>query len=139
MPLTPRALVLLNAQRHFLDDQPHEREVTRTWRQAVNDSRERGELIVLIQWDGEPQSEHPTFSRGWTLYPDFRVEDGDLLLRAAGPDAFLTSSLDAELRARAVREVCFLALPESREAKVMAEQAQARGYMVTEPDVVGLT
>lgn len=130
MSLTPRALVLLHAQRHHLDDQPHEREVARRWTQAIDEARGRGERIVLIQWDGEVGGEHPTFSRGWTLYPDFRAEEGDLLLRAVKPDAFASSNLDAELRARAVQELYFLALEGLPEAEAMAEQARGRGYTV---------
>lgn len=130
MSLTPHALVLLNVQRHHLEDRPDERELTRAWAHQVDQARTNGELIVIIQWDGEAGSDHETFSRGWILHPDFRAETGDLLIRAVKPDAFSTSGLDGELRARAVQHVRFLGLPDAPETTVMQEQAAAHGYAV---------
>ncbi|WP_199698592.1 isochorismatase [Deinococcus cavernae] len=130
MSLMPRALVLLNVQRHHLEHHPQERELARAWAHEVDEARARGELIVIVQWDGEAGSDHETFSRGWILHPDFRAETGDLLLRAVKPDAFATSALDGELRARAVRQIRFLALEGSPENASMTAQASAHGYQV---------
>jgi nicotinamidase-related amidase len=139
MSLTPLALILLNVQRQRLEHQPHEREVTRGWAQRIDHAREQGQLIVLIQWDGAPegaaaegpQAEPETFSKGWTLHPDFRAEAGDLLVRARRPDAFAGTDLEAELRARAVRELHFLALPDAPELAVTAHSAREAGFTVT--------
>lgn len=130
MSLTPHALVLLNVQRHHLEDHHQERELARLWAHEVDEARTRGELIVMIQWDGEPASDHATFTRGWTLHPDFRAETGDLLVRAVKPDAFATSALDGELRARAVQRMQFLALGNNPEHAIMTAQATAHGYEV---------
>lgn len=132
MSLTPHALVLLNVQRYLLEDHPQEREIAREWVHEVDQARSRGDLIVFIQWDGEADTEHTTFSRGWTLHADFRAEAGDLLLRAVRPDAFRTSNLDAELKARAVRELRFLALNGSEEQSSMTGRARELGYAVQE-------
>lgn len=133
MSLTPHALVLLNVQRHHLEDRPDEREITRTWAHQVDEARSQGQLIVIVQWDGEAGSDHETFSRGWILHPDFRAETGDLLIRARKPDAFATSGLDAELKARAVQSLHFLSLPGSPEEAVMAGQAAQHGYALSQP------
>lgn len=124
--------MLLNVQRQFLEGHPHERELARTWAHEVDEARARGELIVILQWDGEVDSDHPTFSRGWTLHSDFRAEAGDLLLRASRPDAFLSSGLEAELKARAVRDLRFLALDDSAEASAMTQRARELGFTVWE-------
>ncbi|GGI72570.1 isochorismatase family protein [Deinococcus wulumuqiensis] len=129
MTLTPRALLLLSAQRHHLHDRPDERELARDWLRHIEDARAAGDLIALVQWDGEVGSEGETFSKGWTLYPDFRAEAGDVLVRAQLPDAFAGSDLDAALRGRAVRELTLLGLP-GEELDVTAQSARVLGYQV---------
>ena len=129
MTLTPRALLLLSAQRHHLHDRPDEREVARDWLRHIGDARAAGDLIALVQWDGEAGSEAETFSKGWTLYPDFRAEAGDVLVRAQLPDAFAGADLDAALRGRAVRELTLLGLP-GEALDVTAQSARALGYQV---------
>jgi nicotinamidase-related amidase len=145
MSLTPVALVLLNVQRHHLEAHPHERTLARAWAAQVDQARSAGQLVVLLQWDGpsEPVADdpaadhsHDTFSRGWTLYSDFRAEAGDLLVRARVPDPFVGSELEAELHGRAVRELHLLALPDAPELAATAAAAQARGFAVVWPDTV---
>ena len=129
MTLTPRALLLLSAQRHHLHDRPDERELAREWLREVEAARTKGDLIALVQWDGAAGSEGETFSKGWILYPDFRAEAGDVLVRAQSPDAFSGSDLDAALRGRAVRELTLLGLP-GEALDVTAQSARALGYQV---------
>lgn len=130
MTLTPRALLLLSAQRHFLHDRPDEREVARDWQRHVEQARADGDLIALVQWDGEEGSAGETFSKGWILYPDFRAEAGDVLVRAQAPDAFAGSDLDAALRGRAVRELTLLGLP-GEELEATTQAARDLGYQVS--------
>ncbi|WP_339096790.1 isochorismatase family protein [Deinococcus sp. VB343] len=130
MTLTPRALVLLSVQRHHLHDHPHERELAREGLRQMGAAREGGELIALVQWDGEEGSPAQTFSKDWTLYPDFRAEAGDVLVRAQQPDAFHGSDLDAALRGRAVRHLTLLGL-DSDNLTVTAQSARDLGYDVT--------
>ncbi|MHA0034724.1 isochorismatase family protein [Deinococcus sp. PESE-13] len=130
MTLTPRALLLLSAQRHYLHDRPDEREVARDWQRHVEQARADGDLIALVQWDGEEGSAGETFSKGWILYPDFRAEAGDVLVRAQVPDAFAGSDLDAALRGRAVRELTLLGLP-GEELEATAQAARDLGYQVS--------
>lgn len=153
MALTPRALLLLSAQRAFLETSPDERALSRAWQRQVEEARAEQSLIVLVQWErpdsgpqgaaqlpgftagadgAQPGARPPeAFSREWTLHPDFRAEAGDLLIRTTSPDAFEGShpDLDAELRARAVRELRILAL--DAQVSPTLHSAQARGYEVT--------
>lgn len=128
MTLTPTALLLLSAQRHHLTDRPDERSLSRAWLRQVEAARAAGQLVAFVQWDGEGQGDE-TFSKGWTLYPDFRAEAGELLIRATQPDAFAGSDLDAALRGRAVRELRLLGLP-GEALHITAQSAQALGYAV---------
>lgn len=131
MTLKHTALVLLNVQRHHLEGQAHEREVTRDWAHQVETARAHGDLVVLVQWDGQPDTPSETFSKGWTLHPDFRAESGDLLVRATLPSAFTGSDLAAELHGRAVRDLFLLGLPEAPELEATAKAAQEAGFGVT--------
>lgn len=142
MTLTPVALALLTSQRHHLEELPREQAVSQLWQARVAQARAAGQLIVHVQWDGEGGTAGETFSRGWVLHPDFRAEAGDLLVRATEPDAFARSTLDAELRGRAVRELRLLALPGADVLAVTAQTARALGYEVRVleelPEVLGV-
>lgn len=138
MSLTPTALILLSAQRWRLEGHPHERELTRLWAREVDHARAQSHLIVLIQWDGALNTPGQTFNKGWTLHPDFRVEAGDLPVRAALPDAFAHTDLAAELHAHAVRELVLLALPDAPEMPVTAQAARAAGFDVRMLEVPAL-
>lgn len=128
LSLTPVALLVLHAQRHLL---PDEHMAPAAWRHHVNAARDAGQLVILVQWDGPPGTPGETFTRGWTLHPDLRVEAGELALRAARPDAFRGTDLDAQLRAHAVRELHLLAWPEPPEREATAATARSLGYAVT--------
>lgn len=131
MSFMPTALVLLNVQRRHLEDQPHEREVARNWVRQVDAARAAHQLVVMVQWDGDQDGENPTFSRGWTLFPDFRAEAGDLLIRAMEPDAFSSSELDTQLREQGIKELLLLTLANSEAGQVTAQTARELGYEVT--------
>ncbi|WP_112778683.1 isochorismatase family protein [Deinococcus koreensis] len=130
MTLTPTALVLLNVQRHELEGHPQERELARDWAHRVESAREHRDLIVLVQWDGAPDTPGETFGKGWTLHPDFRAEAGDLLVRAVRPDPFRSADLGALLHGRAVRDVFLLGLEGTPELEVTARAAQEAGFGV---------
>ncbi|MFC4638072.1 isochorismatase family protein [Deinococcus hohokamensis] len=130
MHLTSTALVLLNAQRHYLEEQPDEHALSLRWQAQVEAARRAGHLVVFVQWDGEDGTAGETFTRGWVLHPDFRAEAGELRVRAIAPDAFHGSDLDALLRGRAVRVLELLALPGSEEGEATAQTARALGYAV---------
>ncbi|MBZ9752084.1 isochorismatase family protein [Deinococcus sp. HMF7604] len=131
MSLTPNALLLLNAQRHDLDDRPDERQLARDWAHLVDEARAQGWLIAYVQWDGaEEEGTWATFSKAWTLHPDFRAEQGDVLVRASLPDAFTGSDLGAQLHARAVQTLHLLALPGTPEQTATAASAAEQGFTV---------
>lgn len=129
MSSTSQALVLLSAQRSQLEGRADERELTLDWNRQVTGAREAGHLLVFVQWDGGDGEDAATFSRGWTLYPDFRAEAGEVLVRAARPDAFAGTDLDAELRARGVRDLELLGLDPEAWAHT-AGSARGLGYVV---------
>ncbi len=135
MSLTPTALLLLSVQRWYLEGHPHERELARGWARVVDEARASGQLIVLLQWDGAADTPGETFGKGWTLHPDFRVEAGDLLVRATLPDAFAHTDLAAELHAHAVRDLVLLARPDAPEAAATSGSAQAAGFTVRVQDL----
>lgn len=138
MTHSPRhAVLLLSAQRHHHEELEAsdilamERRLL-PWREAAQAARERGDVVVFLQRDGEAGSVNEPLTRGWTLHPDFRVEDGDLLLRVQHDDAFLGSLLNVELRARNVGSLTVLALPDSPAAAATAQTARAEGFEVKE-------
>ncbi|WP_043802199.1 isochorismatase family protein [Deinococcus gobiensis] len=130
MSSTSQALVLLSAQRSQLEGRADERELTLGWNRQVSRAREAGHLLVFVQWDGEAGTDHATFSRAWTLYPDFHAEEGEVLVRAVHPDAFAGTDLDAELRARGVRGLELLGLDEET-LEHTAARARDLGYAVS--------
>ncbi|WP_291428578.1 isochorismatase family protein [Deinococcus sp.] len=135
MTLTPNALLLLNAQRHDLEDRNDQRALVRDWAHHVDGARAAGWLVAFVQWDAPPGADWETFSKGWTLHPDFRAEQGDVLIRAAGPDAFEGSDLAAQLHGRAVQNLHVLALPGTPELAATLASAQAGGFVIAELDV----
>ena len=122
--------MLLNAQRHYLEEQSDEPALSRTWRARVQAAREAGHLLVFVQWDGGEGTSGETFTRGWVIHPDLRAEVGDLRVRATSPDAFDGSRLDELLRSHGVEVVELLTLPGGEEGEVTARTAQALGYTV---------
>ncbi|PNY82964.1 isochorismatase [Deinococcus koreensis] len=104
--------------------------MARDWAHRVESAREHRDLIVLVQWDGAPDTPGETFGKGWTLHPDFRAEAGDLLVRAVRPDPFRSADLGALLHGRAVRDVFLLGLEGTPELEVTARAAQEAGFGV---------
>ncbi|AWN21942.1 isochorismatase [Deinococcus irradiatisoli] len=102
-----------------------------SWRQAVGQARQRGDLVVFLQRDGPAGSATEPLTRGWTLHPDFRVEADDALLRFGAEDAFAGSSLTLELRSRGVSSLSILALPGSPAAEATRRGAEQAGFRIT--------
>ncbi|WP_221090489.1 cysteine hydrolase family protein [Deinococcus aquaedulcis] len=130
MPLTPHALLLLHAQRAFLDGRADERALARAWAHQTLAARANGWLVAVVQWDAPPGADWTTLFKPWTLHPDFRVEHGDLLVRAGTPDAFADSDLGAALHTRAVQTLHPLGLPDTPEWTATLAGAQAQGFVV---------
>ncbi|WP_293913761.1 isochorismatase family protein [Deinococcus sp.] len=119
---TSHALLLLDAQRHQFETSTVETSTVETiaaenstiphrlavWREAVAQARRGGVLVVFLQRDGEAGGGLEPLTRGWTLHPDFRVEDGDVLLRVSSEDAFAGGALNLELRSRGVTDLSVL-------------------------------
>ncbi len=133
--LSVSALLLLDAQRchhEALEAGDGRAAGTRlsTWRSAVNEARGRGDVVVFVQRDGPAGSDHEPLTRGWTLHPDFRVEERDVLLRVGHADAFESSALTLELRSRGVTRLSLLALPHSPAASATRAGAAQAGFEV---------
>ncbi len=103
------------------------------WRAAVSQARSQGVLVVFVQRDGEAGSDLEPLTRGWTLHPDFRVEERDVLLRVTSADAFAQSALALELRSRGVSGLRILALPGSAADAPTRSGARQAGFEVSEP------
>ena len=66
-------------------------------------ARQAGSPVIFIQHDGGANDEDlAPFTDGWKLHPDLQVRPGDVSLRKTTCDAFYGTSLEAELRARAI-------------------------------------
>ena len=63
--------------------------------------RASGGSVVFIQHDGPPGDPHHPDAPGWHLLPDLRVRPDDTIIRKQSSDAFLHTSLDDFLLARA--------------------------------------
>ncbi|GAA3998307.1 hypothetical protein GCM10022631_06370 [Deinococcus rubellus] len=132
-----QALLLLDAQRahhRALEDVDPRAADARLlpWRAAVSQARSQGVLVVFVQRDGEAGSDLEPLTRGWTLHPDFRVEERDVLLRVAANDAFEHSALALELRSRGVGHLKVLALPGSAADAPTRAGAQRAGFSIIE-------
>lgn len=133
---TTQALLVLGAQRsdHQVSEDADPRAADAhlgLWRRAVAQARAGGVLVVFLQRDGAAGSDHEPLTRGWTLHPDFRVEERDVLLRVDTDDAFAGSPLTLELRSRGVSRLSVLALPESRAATATQQGAGQAGFAVS--------
>lgn len=135
MTLSAHALLLLNAQRHDLDDRPDERSVARDWAHHVDEARAQGWVVAFVQWDAPHGANWDTFSKEWTLHPDFRAEQGDVLVRAEMPDAFEGSELAAQLHARAVQSLHLLALSGTPALDATLASAEAQGFRIESLEV----
>lgn len=134
---TRHALILVDAQRHHHEELEASDVLAMEkrllpWRQAIEQARADGDLVVYLQRDGEEGAPNEPLTRGWTLHPDFRVEEGEVLMRVHGDDAFEGSLLVVELRTRGVEEITLLALPGSAAAAATAQGARAAGFVVRE-------
>ncbi|WP_161881222.1 isochorismatase [Deinococcus alpinitundrae] len=132
-----QALLLLDAQRarhRALEDRDPRAADARLlpWRAAVSQARSQGVLVVFVQRDGEVGSDLEPLTRGWTLHPDFRVEERDVLLRVTADDAFERSALTLELRSRGIGHLKVLALPGSAADVPTRAGAQRAGLSVIE-------
>lgn len=139
---TSHALLLLDAQRHQFETSAAEISTAEpgsappgsaahrlaTWRSAVGQARRSGVLVVFLQRDGEVGSGLEPLTRGWTIHPDFRIEDGDVLLRVGADDAFAGGTLNLELRSRGVSSLSVMALPGTGQAT--GRGAQQAGFEV---------
>jgi nicotinamidase-related amidase len=71
----------------------------------ADDVRAGGGSVVFIQHDGPPGDPHHPDAPGWHLLPDLHVRAEDTIIRKQSCDAFLHTSLDDFLRARAIDRV----------------------------------
>jgi nicotinamidase-related amidase len=66
-------------------------------------ARQAGAPVIFIQHDGGANDEDLVpFTDGWKLHPDLQVRPGDVVIRKTTCDAFYGTSLEAELRSRAI-------------------------------------
>lgn len=133
MTSASRLPLLLTVQRHHLETPGGEvHPALTTFRTAVQQAREQGLPLILVQWDGDLFDAAPeTFSREWVLHPDIRAEAGDLLVRASRPDPFAAETdkgtLGTYLRSLGQTELAVWALPDAPELAAALEHAPQHG------------
>lgn len=131
-----RLPLFLTVQRHHLETSGGPHPALRPLRDQLQQAREQGQPVTLVQWDGGLFEGSPeTFSRGWVLHPDIRAEEGDLLVRASSTDPFAGqlpeggTTLAEHLQAIGCTELDVWALPGSPELD--AAQRCAAEYGLT--------
>ena len=130
--MTSCALLLLGLQQAALEG---ERAVPNAGALAVSlnalaaRARASGAWLVYVQHD-HPPGEATPLTKGWLLHPDFRVEAGELQLRANAPDAFSGTDLDPRLRGAGITRLTLAGLP-SESVAATARRAAELGYHVT--------
>ncbi|WP_261664163.1 isochorismatase [Deinococcus sp. Marseille-Q6407] len=133
MTSVSRLPLFVTVQRHHFDTSAGDHPRLRHFRQRLQQAREQGLPVILVQWDGGLFPQTPdTFSRDWVLHPDIRAEDGDLLVRASGRDPFSGEliggqTLAAQLQAMGVTELDVLAVPDAPELTAVLDSATQYG------------
>ena len=95
--------------------------------------RAAGGVVVFVQHEGPLGDAHHPSQPGFELLADLVVEAGDLRVRKTSCDAFLGTTLAAELAARAVDELVIAGCATDFCVDTTVRAALARGYPTIAP------
>lgn len=89
--------------------------------------------VLFIQHDGSPGDPHHPNLPGWKLLPDLRVHADDIIVRKTACDAFLHTSLEAQLQSQGVGQVIITGCATDYCVDTTVRSALARGYKTIVP------
>lgn len=89
--------------------------------------------VVYIQNDGSPEENLVPMTAGWRLLPELQVLPQDLVIRKTTCDAFYQTSLESELRARAVQNLVITGYATDFCIDSTVRNAVSRGFNVLVP------
>lgn len=95
--------------------------------------REAGGVVVFVQHAGPQGDPHHPAQPGHALLEALDVRPGDLMVRKTACDAFLDSSLEAELEAHAIGGVIVTGCATDYCVDTTVRAALARGYVTIAP------
>ena len=95
--------------------------------------RRNGGAVVFIQHDGPTGDPHHPDLPGWRLLADLDVDQDDTIIRKTSCDAFLETTLEAFLRARAIDRLVITGCATDYSVDTTVRSALARGYPTIVP------
>lgn len=95
--------------------------------------RRDGGIVVFVQQEGPEGDPHHPREPGFQLLPSLRIEPGDCRVLKTACDAFLGTSLEAELSAAAVRDLIVTGCATDFCVDTTVRSALAKGYRTTVP------
>ena len=95
--------------------------------------RRNGGAVVFVQHDGPAGAPHHPDLPGWRLLTDLDVQQDDTIIRKTSCDAFLETTLDAFLRARAIDRLVIAGCATVYCVDTTVRSALARGYPTIVP------
>ncbi len=108
------ALLVVDVQRGILDlpNLARKKETARAFDETVTRiaglierAREVPAPVIYVQHDGGPGHRLEPETSGWPIRAEIAPRSGDLVIHKRACDAFFETNLDAELRARAIRQL----------------------------------
>ena len=95
--------------------------------------RAGGGLVVFVQHEGPPGDPHHPDEPGFEVLPELHVAEGDLRIRKQSCDAFLGTTLEAELAAGSIGEVIVTGCATDYCVDTTVRTALGKGYRTLVP------
>ena len=100
-------------------------------RQLVEQARDSETPIIYIQHDGDPDGALAVGTRGWHICPEIEPAAGELIVRKRASDSFHETTLERELRARAIAKLVIVGLRTEYCVDTTCRRGTTLGYDVT--------
>jgi nicotinamidase-related amidase len=118
---------LVGAPRHAYRGE----EVVARIKSLVESARSSGTPVVFVQHDGDEAGPVPPGSPGWHIHPEIAPAEGETVVRKRASDAFLGTTLRAELDAVGARRLVVVGLNTEYCVDTTCRSAISQGYDVT--------
>ncbi len=87
--------------------------------------------IIYIQHDGEAGHPLEVGTPGWSIHPDIKPRDEDLIVRKCASDSFFETTLQRELEARGIKHLIVAGCMTEYCVDTTSRRAVSLGYDVT--------